>query len=59
MADLSDDSGVGVVLATSQRGAVSLPQSQAGQVDIEGLLPLPLHAMLYGADGLFRSDGDA
>ena len=41
----SDDSGVGVVLATYQRGAVSLPHSQAGLVDIEGLLPPPLQSM--------------
>ncbi len=53
----SDDSGAGVALATYQRGAVSLPVSLAGLVDIEGFLPPPLQELLFGATGLFRSEG--
>ena len=53
MSDCSDDSVVGVVLATYQQGALA-STSQAVPVDIEGLLPPPLHVLLSGADGLFR-----
>ena len=55
----SDDSSVGVVLATYKRGAVSLPSSQAGLVEIERLLPPPLQGMLKGDAGLLRSSASA
>lgn len=44
---------------TFQRGAVSLPQGDAGRVVIQHLLPADLRATLEGGEGLLRSEREA
>ena len=49
----------GVARATFQRGAVSLPQGNAGEVPVETVLPEPLQKLLGGASGFLRSSAAA